>query len=36
MRMAAGGIVKHLNVVENIGAGQVARFVNVFFDALLL
>ena len=35
MGMAAGGIVKYLNVSEDIGSCQVASFVDAFFDALL-
>ncbi len=36
MTVPAGTIVKRFNVIEDIGPGQITRFIDTFFDALLL
>ncbi len=36
MAVAAGSIVERLDIIEDIGSGDIARFVDAFSDALLL
>ena len=36
MAVATGSVVEHLDIVEDIGSGEIARFVDAFPDALLL
>ena len=36
MRMAAGSVVEDLDIVKNVGSGEVPGFVDAFSDALLL
>ena len=36
MAVSAGAIVKRLDVIEDIGAGQITRFIDAFLDPFLL